>query len=256
MLHRLLTCLALGLISLTAAAAQEVQPIRVAVAANFAATLRDLGVRYEAATGQTLSISTGSTGALASQIEQGAPFDLFLAADAQRPTALEEQGRAVAGSRRTYARGVLVLWSADPTLITGLEVLRGEGSAHLAITNPATAPYGLAARQALERLGLWPAVQPRLVVAQSIGQTHQFVTSGASQLGFIALSQVQTPGNGPGGSQLLIDPALHDPIEQQVVMLTDSPAVRAFWTWITEDAAALALIRSYGYRVDGPEPGR
>ncbi|MFW5830000.1 MAG: molybdate ABC transporter substrate-binding protein [Planctomycetota bacterium] len=221
------------------------EPIRVAVAANFAETLRELALRYEAETGQGLRISVGSTGALFSQIEQGAPFDCFFAADVRRPRLLEQAALALPGSRQTYARGALVLWSADPQLVDGLQVLRSENAfQRLAIANPTTAPYGLAARQTLEALGLWEPLQERLVMGQSIGQTFQFVQSGAAELGLVAMAQLHGSAD---GSRHPVPPDLHAPIEQQMVLLREDPAVWAFWTWILNDAGARDVIHDFGY---------
>lgn len=224
------------------------QPLRLAVAANFAATLRDLTARYEAESGHALSISVGSTGALHSQIEQGAPFDLFFAADARRPELLIASGRAVAGSRRAYALGALVLWSSAPDRISDWSILTTDHFNRLAIANPETAPYGLAAQQALQATNLWQALQPRLVIGQSIGQTHQFVASGAAEVGLIALSQIQSPTHATSGSWVLVDPHLYAPIVQEMVLLNERPEARAFWSWISDNAQARAVIRSYGYQ--------
>lgn len=225
------------------------EPIRVAVAANFAQTLRDLAEQYEAETGQTITISVGSTGSLYSQIEQGAPFDLFFAADNRRPEMLESAGRAVPGTRRTYAQGRLVLWSPDQDRVKGKTSITAGDYQHLAIANPVTAPYGLAAKQTLTQMKAWDAVQPRLVQAQSIGQAFEFVRSGSAELGFVALSQIQKPNAPVAGSQWMAPADMYEPIRQQVVILVDRPAVRAFWQWVTTDPAALKRIRAYGYEV-------
>jgi molybdate transport system substrate-binding protein len=225
------------------------QEIRVAVAANFAETLRDVAGLYQQSHQQSVRVSVGSTGSLFSQIEHGAPFDLFFAADSRRPALLVERGLAVAGTRRTYAIGTLVLWSPDVSLISDWSVLRSDRFTHLAIANPATAPYGQAAQEALQAMGLWSLLRPRLVEAQSIGQAQQFVSAGAAQLGLVAWSQVHRPDADSPGSWLTVDASLHQAIEQQLVVLQDRPAIRAFADWICRDPAATARIQAYGYRL-------
>src|SRR5699024_1576829 len=150
--------------------------------------------------------------ALYAQIDHGAPFDVFLAADRQRPERAEQEGLAVAGSRFTYARGRLALWSrASGTFDHGSAYLDQQVFRHLAIANPAVAPYGLAAKQVLEHFELWERVQPKLIRGGSIGQTFQFVATGNAQAGFVALSQVRA-WNGNDGSLWIVPEALHEPI--------------------------------------------
>jgi len=144
--------------------------VHVAVAANFADCMEELGTLFEQNTGHQLVISRGSTGKHFAQIKAGAPFDVFFAADSARPALLEAEGLTVPGSRFTYAIGELVLW--------------------MAIANPRLAPYGLAAKQALTSLGIWDELEPRLVMGQSVGQTWQFVATGNAQLGLVAQSQL------------------------------------------------------------------
>ncbi|HEY0783697.1 MAG TPA: molybdate ABC transporter substrate-binding protein [Thermoanaerobaculia bacterium] len=242
-------CLAAALLavfpSLLAAA-----EVRVAVAANFATPLKDIGAEFEKATGHKLLVSSGATGKLSTQIENRAPFDVLLAADAEHPARLEAAKLAVAGSRFTYAVGRLVLWSADPKRVDGEgKVLATDTYAHVAIANPKTAPYGAAAQQALTRLGLWEKVQPKIVQGEDIGQTFQFAVSGAAELAFVALSQVQVPGTAAKGSVWRVPETLYAPIEQQAVLLTsakDSAAARAFLEFL-RGAAAKAIIARYGY---------
>lgn len=220
--------------------------ITVAVAANFTAPAKEIAAAFAAATGHQATLSFGSTGQFFAQIGQGAPFDVFLAADQARPTAAEDQGLAVAGSRFTYAIGTLVLWSRSPDLVTGPDSLSSATFAKLALANPATAPYGAAAVQVLTALGIHEAVAPRLVQGNSIAQTFQFVDTGNADLGFVAGSQlvgVET------GSRWVVDPTLYDPIRQDAVLLTpaaDKPAARAFLAYL-QGPEARAIIASYGY---------
>ncbi len=226
------------------AAADEVA---VAVASNFAGAAADLAARFEAATGHQVALSPGSTGRHSSQIAAGARFAVFLAADAARPARLEAEGRAVAGSRFTYAVGQLVLWSPDAALVdTAGAVLAGRAFAHLAIANPDLAPYGQAAREALTALGRWDALQPRIVRGENIGQAFQFVVAGAAELGFVALAQVRSPAGDRGGSLWMVPADLYAPIVQQAVLLRDEPAARAFLAYLQGDEAR-AVIAAWGY---------
>jgi molybdate transport system substrate-binding protein len=246
---RLFTVLvfALGSILARPVAAGEVH---VAVAANFAPVLERLAAEFERATGHRVLASPGSTGKLFAQIENGAPFEVFLSADAERPQKLEASGAAVAGSRFTYALGRLVLWSPRPGLVDGRgRVLAGGRFQHLAIANPETAPYGAAARQVLARLGLAERLAPRLVQGEDVGQTYQFVATGNAELGFVALSQVLTPGGTPHGSLWVVPGQFYDRLEQQAVLLTrgkDEPAARAFLEFL-KGATARRTIKQAGY---------
>jgi molybdate transport system substrate-binding protein len=226
--------------------------VSVAVAANFTDATRRLDALFEQASGHRLKISYGSTGKLYAQIGHGAPFEVFLAADIERPRKAEQAGLAVPGSRFVYARGRLVLWSARPGLFeAGEPYLQAADFAHLAIANPKTAPYGLAARQVLGRLGIWSSLQARLVRGDSIAQTFQFVATGNAEAGFVAYSQIKG-WQGEPGSLWLIPQDYYEPIEQAAVLLqkgADNPAARAFLEFLQGDAAR-DLIQSYGYGVD------
>jgi molybdate transport system substrate-binding protein len=223
--------------------------VPVAVAANFAAPLDKLAAAFEKASGHHLVISSGSSGKLYLQITAGAPFEVMLSADSERPLRLEKEGAAVAGTRFTYAIGRLVLWSRDPGLVDPAgAVLAGDRFRHLAIPNPGVAPYGAAARQVLEDLDLWQKLAPRLVQGEDIGQTYQFVATGNAELGFVALSQVRAAGK-PQGSLWIVPAERYRPIEQQAVLLArgkDHPATRAFLDFL-RSAPARTLIQEFGY---------
>lgn len=228
--------------------------VRVAVAANFGAPMQALAQAFEQASGQRVTVAVGSTGSLYAQIRHGAPFEVLLAADDETPERLEREGLAVPGSRRHYATGRLVLWSAQPDAVDArAEVLRRAPAAgtRLAIANPKLAPYGRAALQTLQRLGLAPIWQPHLVQGENIAQVHQFVASGNAAMGFVALSQVpmRPDGQPATGSAWLVPAALHDPIRQDAVLLKagqDNPSARALMAFLQTDAAA-RIIRGYGY---------
>ncbi len=248
-LRRLLAGL---LMALGAAASAQADEVSVAVAANFIAPMQKIAAAFEQATGHKAVLSSGATGKFYAQIANGAPFQVLLAADDATPERLEREGRAVQGSRFTYAVGQLVLWSAQPGYVDAQgEVLRTGGFAHLAVANPRLAPYGLAAQQAMDKLGVAERIRPRLVTGENIAQTYQFVASGNAQLGFVALSQVMEDGRIARGSAWRVPASLHDPIRQDAVLLAagkDSEAARALLQYLRGDAAR-AVIRSYGYGI-------
>ena len=239
-------------VALLAARVLPADELKVAVAANFTAATRDLVPLFEQATGHAVKASFGSTGQLFAQIGNGAPFEVFLAADSRRPRKAEEAGLAVAGSRFTYARGRLVLWSARSARFTdGAAFLRAGDFKRVAIANPETAPYGLAAQQVLETLGLRGRLQGRLVQGDSIAQTFQFVATGNAGIGFVAFSQVRAWKGAPG-SVWEIPADDYAPVEQQAVLLkkgASNPAARAFLAFLRGDAAR-AVITGYGYGVE------
>ncbi len=233
-------------------ASAQAEEILIAVAANFTDAARDLLPLFENTTGHAAKASFGSTGKLYAQIAHGAPFAVFLAADAARPAKAEEEGWAVPGSRFTYATGQLVLWSALEELFAdGEAYLRGLTFSRLAIANPRTAPYGLAAQQVLESLDIWDQVKDRLVQGDSIAQTFQFVATENAQVGFVALSQVLAWKDGPG-SRWVVPRSFHAPIAQQAVLLNkgkDNAAAHAFLSFLSTPAAR-AIITGHGYGVE------
>lgn len=232
----------LGCVAAPASAAE----LRVAVAANFAPALEALGAAFTEATGHTLLLARGSTGKLYAQIVNGAPFDIFFAADSARALQLQTDGRAIAGAGCIYAVGALVLWSPGKLpLDNAPQVLRSDDYRFLALANPRHAPYGVAARQALESLELWEAVQPRLVRGENVGQTLQFVRSGNAQLGFIAAAQLAAMRD-PGGTVWAVPQTLYEPVQQRVALLDDSPAARELLGFLSGELAQ-SLLKSYGY---------
>jgi molybdate transport system substrate-binding protein len=230
-----------------AAGAAEVQ---VAVAANFAAPMARIAEAFAAASGHVARVSTGATGKFHAQIVNGAPFEVLLAADQRTPQALVDSGHALAASRFTYAVGRLVLWSATSGRVDAQGAVLATGSfRHLAIANPKVAPYGAAAMQVLRARGLEQQLAPRLVTAESVAQVHQFVASGNADLGFLALSQVQQPGQPIGGSHWLVPEGLHAPIRQDAVLLKpgqDNPAALALLEFL-KGPAARDIVRAFGY---------
>lgn len=239
------------LISLSfAATASAAETVRVAVAANFAAPLKELQPLFERQSGHTLSISSASTGTFYAQIRNGAPFDVFLAADRQRPERLIDDGMAEASSALIYARGRLLLWSPDPALVDEDGTVLATGDfAHLALANPRTAPYGAAAMQVLQHLGLDESLSGRLVQGENIAQTWQFVASNNAELGFVALSQPIAANRLSDGSHWLVPQKLYDPIEQMAVVLSParrSAPAQALMEFLQSDTA-VQKIRQMGY---------
>ena len=215
-------------------------PLKIAVASNFATTARALVAEYSNNSDDEIVLLIGSTGKHTSQIRHGLTVDVFLAADSARPALLEQSGLVIEGSRFTYALGRLALWSNDPSLIDAKgEVLKSSNFNYLAIANPKTAPYGVAAKEVLSAM----AVSPNLVYGESVGQAFQFASSGNAELALVAFAQV----NGlSGGSQWLVPNELHQAIKQQAVLLNESATARRFIEFLKSEAA-LTLIESHGY---------
>ncbi len=239
-----------GLVFTVSSVAVQAAEVLVAVAANFTAPMQKIAAEFEKDTGHKTLLSFGATGKLYAQIKNGAPFQVFLAADDQTPAKLEAEGGTVPGSRFTYAIGTLVLWSAKPDFVDDRgEVLKKGAFKHLAIANPKTAPYGAAAMATLTKLGLLDAIQPKFVTGENISQTHQFVVTENAELGFIALSQIMMDGKLTSGSAWIVPTDLHGPIRQDAVILAngkDQPAARALAEYLKGEKA-VAIIRSYGY---------
>ncbi len=236
------------------------KPLRVAVAANFLATAKQLGKAFEEQTGVPVQFSSGSTGTLFAQISHGLPYDVFLAADSQRPQKLIETGLAEADSATTYAEGQLVYWSPVTTALSStdhtalnacIRPLRNGQIKRLVLANPDTAPYGLASQQVIARLGLdSPAVTT--LTAESVSQAFRTLASGHADAGFIALSQWKNlPAEQRSGCAWVLPRQLHDPLKQQAVMLktTTHPAAREFLAFLRSQPAK-RLIAQSGYAVE------
>jgi len=224
------------------------EEIRVATASNFRTAMSQLAGEFEKKSGHSVIPVFGSTGKHYAQIINGAPFDAFFAADARRPELLDQSGISVPGSRFTYAMGKLVLWSprANYVDVSGGVLKQGEFR-YLALANPELAPYGAAARDVLEALGLWDDLSRRMVLGENVGQAFLFVRSGNAELGFIAASQLVGSNPAPvEGSLWEVPENLYRPIGQQAVLLSDTKACRAFMTFIRSEEAA-RIIRDNGY---------
>ncbi len=244
----------MALIALAAAAfaaPAHAETAKIAVASNFIQAAKEIGEAFENETGHQTVFSFGATGQLYAQIAHGAQFDIFLAADQARPQKAADEGLALPDSLFTYAKGRLVLYSADPALVSGEETLRAARFHKIAIANPVTAPYGAAAIEVMRALGVYDVLQGKLVQGANIAQAYQFVATGNAETGFVALSQVI---GREAGSRWLAPPTLHAPLAQDAVLLKpgeDNGAARAFLDFL-KSPAARAIIRRHGYDLDAP----
>lgn len=224
-----------------------------AVASNFTKPMTEIAELFNKTTGHTAKLSFGSSGKIVSQLENGAPFEVFLAADEEKPLKLEQTGMAVAGGRFTYALGTLVLWSAKPGFVDEQGKILASGKfKHLALADPKMAPYGDAAIEVLKKMGLLEKLKPLLVLGENISQTHQFISTGNAELGFVALSQVIADGKIAEGSGWIIPADLHAPIHQDAVLMKTgehNPAATALMAFLKSPQAA-AVITKYGYHLE------
>jgi molybdate transport system substrate-binding protein len=252
--------------------------IRVAVASNFVPTLRRLAIAFEQQSGESVEIASGSTGTLYAQIRAGAPFDVFLAADEARPTRLVETGLARPSSRYRYATGLLIAVvhtdagtrgeaanpefgvtghsepldvTAPPPCLTRLFVASESLGRRIAIPNPEAAPYGRAAREVLEQLGLWTRLSPQLVRGENVAQTYHFIVSGNAAAGFVAASQLHSsPPDSLSSCRWAVPPSMHGPLHQEMVVLeraADRVAVQSFEAFMRSPEAR-RIIRESGYQ--------
>jgi molybdenum ABC transporter, periplasmic molybdate-binding protein len=223
----------------------------VAVAANFTDAANEIAAAFRAETEHEAILSFGATGQLYTQITQDAPFEVFLSADAERPAKALAEGFGVDGSNFTYAVGRIALWSASADLVTGEETLRNGRFDKIALADPATAPYGIAAVEALTTLGLPAALEPKIVQGKNIAQTFQFIETGNAELGFVALSQIAATDR---GSRWEVPADLYSPIRQDAILLKkgEANAAAAAFLDFLKGPVATAIIEKYGY---GTESG-
>lgn len=224
--------------------------VRIAVASNFNAPMRKIAAAFEQATGHTVYLTSAATGRLYGQIMRGTPYDVFLAADDDTPARLEIDGTGVAGSRFTYAIGVLVLWSPFPKLIDGKgDVLRTGKFAHLAIASPRLAPYGRAATDVLKALGLLETLAPKLEWTESVAEAYELTVTENADLGFVAMSQLVATDKAKSGSAWIVPTSLYRPIRQDAILLLNgrgNNAALAFLRFLKSDAGRI-LTLSFGY---------
>lgn len=236
--------------ALAFSASLQAAEVQVAVAANFTAPMKQIAEDFEKATGHKALLAFGATGNFYAQIQNGAPFEILLSADDKTPAKLAKEGAADASTQFTYAKGKLVLWSADKDMVdTQGDVLKKADFKHIALANPKLAPYGAAAVEVLKSLALYDKLAPKFVTGENIGQTFQFIKSGNAALGFVALSQVTKNNSITEGSAWLVPADLYQPIRQDAIVLKkgkDSAAAKALMEYLKSEGA-LAVIKSYGY---------
>jgi molybdate transport system substrate-binding protein len=233
------------IIALAVGVPVRAEQIYVAVAANFTEPAKEIAQAFEKKSGHKLILSFGSTGQFYNQITQGAPFQVFLAADRETPKKAVENGFAIGGSQFTYATGKIVLYSERPDFVRGESTLHEANFQKIAIANPMTAPYGAAAVQAMKALGVYDGLKGKIVQGNNIAQTFQFVTTDSAELGFVALSQVIER---KGGSRWVVPNSLYSPIQQDVALLkngANSDAARSFISFLREPEA-VTIIERFG----------
>lgn len=242
----LLCVFAFLLVGLSGASADTVQ---VAVAANFTDAAKEIAKVFRDRTGHEALLSFGASGQFYAQIKQGAPFEVFLSADDERPRKLVEEGVGVEGEEFTYAIGKLVLWTKNPGQVINEETLKRGDFSKIAIANPVAAPYGAAAMEVMKALGVYTALQPKIVQGDSIAQTFQFVDTHNAEIGFIAMSQILYRTD---GSWWIVPGDYYRDICQDAVLLksgAQNNAARAFVSFL-RGSIAQAIIQKFGYGTD------
>jgi len=236
----------------------EPATLTVSAASDLTYAFGEIGKQFEAETGHKVVFNFGSTGQLTQQIEQGAPVDVFAAANVSFVEDLERQGLILPGTKQLYARGRITLWTrADsPLQITSLADLTRPEVRRIAIANPDHAPYGVAARQAMQTAGIWEAVQPKLVLGDNVRQTLQYAETGNVDVAVVALSLSVPAAGGTSGRWTLIPQELHPPIDQALAVIKDTKheaAARAFATFVNGPQGR-QIMRKYGLVLPGEEP--
>ena len=245
--YKLLSCLLpLSLVLSLWCSFAPADEVTVAVASNFITPMQKLAAEFEQKTPHTIKLVSGSSGRFFAQISHGAPFDLFLSADSEKPQKLIDAGLALSDSLFTYAYGRLVLWTANVDQVVTATNLLNTQFDHLAIANAKLAPYGKAAKEVLVQLGLEKETRSKWVVGENISQTYQFVASKNAQYGFIAASQWHGQGSG-----WRVPDTLHQPIQQDAVILKRAKNNKAVFELVDylQSSAAAVIIQDYGYQV-------
>ena len=223
------------------------ETLNVAVASNFVAAMQRIEEAFEGNSEHEVRLIRGSSGKHYAQIQNGAPFDIFLSADQLRPRRLVEEGIAKESDLTTYAQGQLALWSRQNDVQLGREYLSNTRNyGVIAIANPRLAPYGQAATEVFSHLGLESQLSQRLVMGENIAQAFQFAFSGNADIGLIAYSQAISPNMRGMGSVWLVPSELHLPIKQDMVILSDSSAALEFAAFMKSDTVRDILLAS-GY---------
>ena len=242
--------LALTVLMTSLAAPAQADQTHVAVAANFTEPAKEIAALFKQKTGHEAILIFGASGAFLTQISHDAPFEVFLSADSDRPKAAIDQGFAVPGSSFTYAVGKLVLWNKVVDVTKGDEALKAGAFSKISIANPNAAPYGTAAVETMKALGVFDALQPKLVQGNSIAQAFQFVDTKNAEVGFVALSQLFGVTD---GTRWLVPQELYSPIRQDAVLLKrgeKDEASIAFLAFL-KGPEARAIIEKFGYGLEG-----
>lgn len=234
---------------------QKGEPLHVAAASDLAVAFAEIGKAFEQSSGKKVELSFGSTGLLAKQITEGAPFDVFAAANVSYVDEVVRAGACQNNTKQTYAQGRIVMWARDAAQLPGsLEALRQSNYSKVAIANPDHAPYGLAAREALQKAGLWSSLEPRLVFGSNVQQAMMFAQSGNAEVSIVALSLAISSG----GAYQLVDASLHAPLEQAMVVCHGGSGggkpneARSFVEYVGSSAGR-AIMRKYGFLLPGEE---
>ncbi len=232
------------------------QEITVAAAADLAGVFPEVAARFERQTGHKVNCNFGSSGNFTLQIQNGAPFDLFFSADVQYPQKLEAAGLAEPGTLYHYAIGRLVLWVPNGSQLDvkqGLKVLQLPQVKHIAVANPAHAPYGRAAAEALKHEGIYEALQPKFLTGENISQTAQFVQSGNADAGLIALSLAMGPNMRNAGRYYVVPESYYASLEQAAILLKNSKnkAVAAQFLEFVKRPEIVKLMSDYGFTLPG-----
>ena len=242
------------------------QPVRVAAAADLSVAFPEVARAFTAKTGTKVSFSFGASGLLSKQVSEGAPFDLFAAANASYVDEAVKSGQCLGDTKKNYAQGHLALWSKDSTkLPKSIEELSDPKYTKISIANPEHAPYGKAAKQAMQKAGVWDAAKKRIVMGENVQQAMQFAQTGNAEVAVVALSLALTAG----GPYLALDPALHEPLDQAMVVCRGGTAGAATGGGgaVPPDAKAFedfvgggegrAIMRKYGFLLPGePIPSK
>jgi molybdate transport system substrate-binding protein len=246
--QRLGMLLAFVLATLVLASPALAEDVRVAVASNFSAPMQALGEAFERETRNRLIVSYGATVKLYTQIQQGAPFDVFLAADDDHPRQLEKNAMAVAGSRFTYAIGRIALWSPKPGYVDdSAQILRKGAFKHIVLADPDVSPYGSASKEYLRSHGLLRKLKPRFLIAENALQAYQLVESGQAELGFVPLSQLANASDANRkGSTYILPLDSYPRLKQQAILLRPKDAASAWLAFLQSDTAR-SIILQHGY---------
>lgn len=228
--------------------------LNVAVASNFIAAMESIEEAFESQSSHEIRLIRGSSGKHYAQIRSGAPFDVFLSADQLRPRRLVEEGSALPTSLGTYAQGQLALWSRQEGLMLDDKYLLDSNDYRtIAIANPRLAPYGQAAQEYFDYLQFDPRERGQLVLGENIAQTLQFAYSGNADLALVAYSQTLALTDQQAGSVWLVPAAAHEPIRQDMVLLSDTPAAWEFAAFMASKAVE-ALLLQHGYLLPEASP--